>query len=105
MLDDRSILVLDLVVAEVLKGMRDAWTLRRTAAFFRQLPFAVVGGLDLAEASAQNYRTLRAKGITVRNTIDCLIATYCIRERHTLLHNDRDFDHFERELGLQVVRA
>jgi predicted nucleic acid-binding protein len=57
----------------------------------------------MAMASAENYRRLRAKGITVRKTIDCLIATFCIENGHVLLHRDRDFDSFEEHLGLQVV--
>jgi len=63
------------------------------------------GGIELATASAQNFRLLRAKGRVVRCTIDCLIATFCIQNNHALLHNDRDFDPFEQYLGLQVVRA
>ncbi len=61
------------------------------------------GGVEIAVAAAENYRILRTKGITVRKTIDCLIATFCIREGHELLHRDRDFDPFEMHLGLQVI--
>jgi predicted nucleic acid-binding protein len=57
---------------------------------------------DIAITSAINYRTLRAKGITVRKTIDCLIATFCIENALTLLHTDRDFDSFETHLNLTV---
>ena len=53
---------------------------------------------DVILAASQNYRTLRSRGITVRSSIDCLIATFCIENNHLLLHHDRDFDHFEREL-------
>jgi predicted nucleic acid-binding protein len=63
-----------------------------------------MGGTNLALAAADNYRKLRKKGLTVRKTIDCLIATFCILNGHSLLHSDRDFDAFEKELGLQVVR-
>ena len=62
-----------------------------------------LGGMALAVASARNYRRLRARGHTVRKTIDCLIATLCLREGHDLLHNDRDFDPFEAMLGLRVI--
>ena len=62
------------------------------------------GGKDLAIATAQNYRTLRESGYTVRKTIDCLIATFCLEAGHQLLHRDRDFDPFEEVLGLKVVR-
>jgi hypothetical protein len=60
------------------------------------------GGVELAVATARNYRTLRALGHTVRKTVDCLIATLCL-DGHTLLHRDRDFDPFEKHLGLRVV--
>jgi predicted nucleic acid-binding protein len=54
--------------------------------------------------SAENYRLLRRRGITVRKTIDCLIATFVIERGFSLLHSDRDFDAFEDHLGLHVVR-
>ena len=61
------------------------------------------GGSELAVAAAQNYRTLRQRGFTIRKTIDCWIATFCLLSGHTLLHRDHDFDAFEKVLGLQVV--
>ena len=61
------------------------------------------GGAALAVAAARNYRRLRAAGWTIRRTVDCLIATFCLMEDHELLHNDRDFDPFERALGLRVI--
>ena len=63
-----------------------------------------MGGTEIAVKSAQNYRTLRHQGITVRKTIDCLIATFVIERGFTLLHSDRDFDPFEMHLGLHVAR-
>jgi len=57
----------------------------------------------LAVKSARNFRFLRHKGITVRKTIDSLIATYCIENSHDLLHSDTDFDPYEQLLGLSVV--
>ena len=69
------------------------------------LQFAIytTGGIDLAIKSAQNYRQLRRRGITVRKTIDCLIATFVIESGFSLLHSDRDFDPFELYLGLDVI--
>jgi predicted nucleic acid-binding protein len=61
-------------------------------------------GLQNAIVAADNYRALRRIGVTVRGTIDCLIATYCIENQLPLLHNDRDFDPFEQHLGLLVAR-
>ncbi len=59
----------------------------------------------MAVASARNCRILRAHGYTVRATIDCLIATFCIEHNHSLLHRDRDFDAFEKVLQLGVIHA
>ena len=68
------------------------------------LPIYTIGGVDLALRSAEAYRTLRRQGITIRKTIDCLIATFAIANDMVLHHNDRDFDPFEAHLGLRVVR-
>jgi predicted nucleic acid-binding protein len=67
--------------------------------------FEQVSMLDprLAIQSARNFRLLRKRGIAVRKTIDCFIATYCIETGVHLLHADRDFDPFEKHLGLSVI--
>lgn len=93
----------DIILCEVLQGIRDDAAFRRVQR--RLLSFEVfeTGGVELAVASAQNYRILRTHGHTVRKTIDCLIATFCIETGHSLLHRDRDFDAFERHLRLRVV--
>ncbi len=102
-LETTPILVGDLVLAEVLQGFRsdaDFDTARRLLTRFIQTQMVSPA---LAVQSARNYRALRQKGITVRKTIDSLIATYCIENDHELLHNDRDFDGYEQHLGLLVV--
>ncbi len=93
----------DIILCEVLQGIRDDAAFRRVQR--RLLSFEVfeTGGVELAVASAQNYRILRTRGHTVRKTIDCLIATFCIETGHSLLHRDRDFDAFEKHLRLRVV--
>ena len=58
---------------------------------------------DIALKSAANFRRLRKKGVTVRKTIDTIIATYCIENKLPLLHSDRDFQPFQDHLKLQVV--
>ncbi|MEQ1590647.1 MAG: twitching motility protein PilT [Gallionella sp.] len=55
--------------------------------------------------ATKNYRKFRRQGITIRSTLDCLIATFCIEHDFSLLHNDRDFIPFEQYLGLRVVEA
>ena len=93
----------DLILCEILQGVRDERQAEATRRELAKFKIMEMGGTDLAINAAKNYRALRAKGITVRKTIDCLIATFCITNGHTLLHNDRDFDPFENHLNLSVV--
>jgi predicted nucleic acid-binding protein len=95
--------VLDLMVCEILQGLATDEEAARVLRDLKRFQLLDAGGLELATAAARNYRLLRAKGRTVRKTIDCIIATYCIRKAHSLLHCDRDFDPFEQFLGLIVV--
>ena len=92
-----------LVLAEVLQGIRHDSRFRRAEQFFRTMP--VVDSYDylLAVRAADNFRTLRGLGVTIRSTIDCLIATFCIEAGHQLLHCDGDYDFFERHLNLTVL--
>jgi predicted nucleic acid-binding protein len=94
----------DLILCEVLQGTRDADGFQAVRRELMKFEIFSTGGVMLAIAAADHYRKLRAKGHTVRRTIDCLIATFCLQHGHALLHNDRDFDPFERELGLAVIR-
>ncbi len=94
-----------MILCKVLQGVKaasDFEAVRRELLKFEVFP---TGGVSLAVEAAGNYRHLRATGYTVRRTIDCLIATFCIKHAHALLHNDRDFDPFEETLGLVVVHA
>ncbi len=95
----------DLILCEILQGLRSDVDANRVHRQLSRFEIFSTGGEALALTSARNYRTLRAKGITVRKTIDCLIATFCMTEGHSLLHRDRDFDAFEQYLGLRVVHA
>jgi predicted nucleic acid-binding protein len=101
--DQTTILIGDLILAEVLQGFHadaDFEKARRTLGRFMQTEMV---NPKLVLQSARNYRQLRSKGVTVRKTIDSLIATYCIENGHELLHNDSDFDGYEKILNLQVV--
>lgn len=90
-------------MCEVLQGIRDRTEQRRTRKQLLALEVLPGVGPQIALAAAEHYRILRSRGITVRKTIDCLIATFCIRHRHALLHNDRDFAPFARYLGLRLA--
>ncbi len=100
-----ELLVGDLIVAEVLQGFRSDIDFRRARERFAAFEILSMIGAEVALQAAWNYRILRSQGATVRSTIDSLIATFCIVNRYVLLHNDRDFDPFERYLGLRVLTA
>jgi predicted nucleic acid-binding protein len=93
----------DLIFCEVLQGIRSDSAFDRVRRDLERFHIFETGGIDLSMAAAQNYRHLRRRGATVRKTIDCRIATFCLEAGHELLHRDRDFDPFEEHLGLCVV--
>jgi predicted nucleic acid-binding protein len=93
----------DLILCEILQGVQSDSAAAVVLAQMSSFDLLETGGTDLAVASARNDRRLRARGYSVRKTIDCLIATLCLREGHELLHTDRDFDPFEAVLGLRVI--
>ncbi len=98
-----KIIVGDLILTEVLQGFDDDEQFNEALSLFTTLQVVRLGGYLVATESARNYRKLRAKGFTVRKTIDSLIATTCIHYGYELLHNDRDFLPFEQHLGLKCV--
>lgn len=95
----------DLIAAEVLQGARSEREYRRVKAALEAFDHIDLASYDLAIKASENLRTLRAKGVTVRKTIDTLIASRCIADNLTLLHADRDFDPFAEHLGLKVAYA
>jgi predicted nucleic acid-binding protein len=102
-LETTPILVGDLMLVEVLQGFRQDVDFEKARHALGRFLQASMVGTDSAIQSARNYRILRQKGVTIRKTIDNLIATYCIENGHELLHNDSDFDGYEKYLGLRVV--
>lgn len=102
-LDRQRLGITDLVLCEVLQGVRGEARATEVRAQLLALEVYSTGGIDLALATARNYRTLRARGRTPRTTIDGLIAAFCLVNGHELLHNDRDYDDYEQLLGLRVV--
>jgi predicted nucleic acid-binding protein len=99
----RRIGITTLILTEVLQGIRGEDRFAETLGVLERLAVFEIGGRGLAVRSARNYRALRQRGITIRNTIDCMNATFCILQRYKLLHNDRDFDRFEEHLDLEVL--
>lgn len=98
-----DVLVGDFILLEILQGARDERDASRIGIALRQFPIATMLGPDLAVAAARHYRALRGLGITVRNTVDLMIATFCIAQGHRLLHDDRDFEPFVEHLGLRSL--
>ncbi len=104
-LEGQRLGITDLILCEVLQGVSDEREFAKVQDDLLKFHVFSTGGSTLAIAAAQNYRKLRETGYTIRKTIDCLIATFCLQEKHHLLHRDRDFDCFEKVLGLHVVHA
>ncbi len=102
-LDRQRLGLTDIILCEVLQGVRDDAAAKEVERRLLTLEVFATGGVVLAREAARNYRTLRSRGHTVRKTIDCLIATFCLRGQHSLLHRDRDFDPFEKVLALSVI--
>ncbi len=100
---EEEIAIADLILQEVLQGVLSERQVRSIIEAVSDLPCPILGNKPLVILAASNYRHLRQKGVTIRGTIDCLIATFCIENDFSLLHNDRDFAPFEKYLGLRVV--
>lgn len=103
LLGESEIIIGDLMLCEVLQGLANERAARDVEALLRRFDIVPMAGDAIAVAAARNYRSLRARGVTVRKTIDLLIGTWCIENRRPLLHNDRDFRLMARHLGLAEV--
>jgi hypothetical protein len=99
------LLIGDLVLFEVLRGIDDERGHARTRAILLSFPQVRLGGREQALAACAHYRRLRQLGVTIRKTVDCLIAAWCIANDVALLHSDRDFLPFEAHCGLRVFNA
>jgi predicted nucleic acid-binding protein len=97
--------ITSLILCEVLQGIRSDKRFAETVDALSQFVLFETGSAALAIASARNYRRLRELGVTIRNTVDTFVATFCIEEDFELLHHDIDFDHFKTHLGLSVVKT
>lgn len=104
LLDDGQtrLVIPDLVLFEVLRGFRDERAMRQARVLLQMLSVEHCGGEAVALAAAEHYRYLRARGITVRSSVDVMIATFCIERDYLLLHSDRDYDGFAAHRGLRV---
>jgi predicted nucleic acid-binding protein len=105
LLETELLAIGDLILVEVLQGFRQDKDYRTAKRLLTSLTVFEMLGAEMAIKSADNFRDLRKKGITVRKTIDVAIATFCIEHGHELLFSDKDFAPFVEYLGLMAVKA
>lgn len=101
LLGSELLVVGDLILAEVLQGFSSERDFHQARKLLTALDVVTLGGPEMAIQAARNFRTLRARGVTIRKTIDTLIATRCIESDYALLFSDRDFEPFVEHLGLR----
>ena len=103
LLGEEPLAVGDIILTEVLQGFGADRDFNTAKAMLLNLTVFDMLGQRNAVALAENFRVLRKKGVTVRKTVDCIIATFCIENNHGLLYSDRDFLPFVEHLGLRPV--
>ena len=105
LLKNETVIIGDLILAEVLQGFRSDRDYRLARRLLTSLDVRDLLGREMAVRVADNYRKLRKSGYTVRKTVDLVIATYCIEHTIPLLHSDRDFEPLSEFLGLVSIEA
>jgi predicted nucleic acid-binding protein len=103
LLGQSPLVVADVAMMEVLHGLPDEAHRRQAREALGRFWLVEVAGFGLAERSAVNYHTLRARGIPVR-TAECRLATFCLDQGFALLHSSPGYEPFEKHLGLKVAR-
>ena len=104
LLGHEALAIGDLILTEVLQGFADERDFNKARKLLTSLTVVELGEEEIAIRAARNFRALRKLGVTVRKTIDTVIATRCIESGDELLHSDKDFDPFAQHLGLRVLR-
>jgi predicted nucleic acid-binding protein len=95
----------DLILTEVLQGFKNDRDFQEAKELLSKFSLMELLGEELAAKSAENYRILRKKGVTVNKAIDVMIGTFCIHYDIELLHDDQDFDPLVKHLGLKAVEC
>jgi predicted nucleic acid-binding protein len=103
LLGQQPLAIGDLILTEVLQGFDDERDFNVARKMLTSLMVVELGGKEIAIQAAKNFRALRRLGVTVRKTIDTVIASRCIEDGYDLLRADRDFDPFVKHLGLRTV--
>ena len=99
------IIVGDIILAEVLQGFKSDRDFHKAKELLLNFQFIEMLGQELAIKSAENYRLLRKKGVTVRKTLDVIIGTFCLHHNISLLHDDQDFEPLTKHLKLNVIKC
>lgn len=105
LLEDGKILMLDIILLELLQGFRNDKHYKQALRLLTQLPVYAAMNPQSAIRIADHYRKLRKKGITIRKTIDMMIAVWCMEQDVTLLHDDKDYTLISDHLSLKTVRV
>jgi len=103
-LSEDSVLIGDIILAEILQGFDKDSDYKKAKEALEPLECIDLGGKKMAIKTASNFRFLRSKGVTIRKTVDMLIGTWCIETEIELLHNDKDFDRIALHLPLKVIK-
>jgi len=103
-LTNESVCIGDLIYCEIVQGIKHAQTGKYISSFLLALPQFDLAGFHIAEKAAFNYRLLRSRGITIRKTIDVIIATFCMENNIALIHFDKDFDAMEKHIQLKIYK-
>jgi hypothetical protein len=102
--EQAPISLVDIVYAEILQGIRDEETFHQTRVSLRAHPILRPRGLETFETAANLYRTARRRGLTIRRSVDCIIAATCLETGAEIYHNDRDFDALARVSDLMIYQ-
>lgn len=100
--NDADIAIAEITLTEVLQGIRNERDYREVSASLSTFPILSLKSHDSYIKAADLYRTCRAKGLTIRSTVDLLIAQTAIEHKAELLHNDRDFTAIASVASLKI---
>ena len=101
-LNNKDICICGVILAEILQGIRNNTQYRKTKSYMQNLIFLPMDSNTFVK-SAEIYRFLRQQGITIRKSIDCMIAAVAVENKIPLLHNDRDFESIKLFSELKTV--
>ena len=102
---DYPIYICPIIYQEVLQGIREEKMFEQIKHILRQYRMVDIDIMQASDYAVNLYRHLRKKGITIRKSVDCLIASYAILANMPLLHNDKDFSQIAKESGLKIYRT